>query len=161
MKASFARYAVAAILVAFAWKGSELSISWPPAMAPAIKAPQPAPELLAWSIPLKEYLPKITPKDRQYLAHFYDAMAFVILRDGDRSDPIVSDTDKFAAFHAGSLRLAVDKSDVGKYGELGAAIDEVFVKAVGADVQKVDDKVRGRLVAACGVLSWAFTIHGE
>jgi hypothetical protein len=88
-------------------------------------------------------------------------MAFVLLRDGDRPEPIISDTDKFVAFHAGSLQLAIDRKDVGKYDGLGAAIDEAFVGAVGADAVKVDAAVRARLVAASGVLSWTFSIHGE
>jgi hypothetical protein len=36
-----------------------------------------------------------------------------------------------------------------------------FIKANGADVLKVDEKVRRNLVVACGVLSWTFSIHGE
>lgn len=152
---------MAAILLAFAWKGHELSIEWPQPPAAAINTPEPSPAVMALAEPVREYLPKMLPKDRIYLAHFYDAMAFILLRDADRGEPIISDTDKFVAFHGSSLRLSVDKSDVGKYGDLGAAIDKVFVTAAGADHQKVDAAVREKLVAACGALSWTFNIHGE
>ncbi len=153
--------AVAAVLLVFAWRGSELNVQWPPVPVSAIKVPRPEPELMKLAADVGKILPKMTPTDRRYLAHFYDAMAFVLLRDGDREKPIISDTDKFSAFHGGSLRLAIDKSDVGKYDGLGEAIDMTFIKANGADVLKVDEKVRRNLVVACGVLSWTFSIHGE
>jgi len=157
----FVGIAVAAVLLVFAWRGSQLNVQWPPVPVSAIKVPKPEPELMKLAADVGKILPKMTPTDRRYLAHFYDAMAFVLLRDGDREKPIISDTDKFSAFHGGSLRLAIDKSDVGKYDGLGEAIDMAFIKANGADVLKVDEKVRRNLVVACGVLSWTFSIHGE
>lgn len=155
------RFVVAAILLLFAWKGHQVSIPWPPSQASGVNSPQPSPEVMSLAAPVREYLPKMLPKDRIYLANFYDAMAFVLRRDGGRDEPIVSDTDKFVAFHGASLRLAIDKADVGKYGDLGGAIDQVFVAAAGADQQKVDASVREKLVSACGALSWTFSIHGE
>jgi hypothetical protein len=155
------RLIVAGVLLAFAWKGNEVTIPWPqPDVAP-VNAPQTSPELRAMAAPVREFLSKMTPKDRLYLSNFYDAVRYVLLRDGERDEPIIADTKKFEAFHAGSLRLAVNKSDVGKYGELGDAIDKVFLDAVGADERPVDDDLRKKLVAACGALSWAFDIHGE
>lgn len=153
--------AVAAVLLAFAWRGSVLTIPWPPEHLESIRVPKPDPEVLAIAEGVGKILPRMTPTDRHYLAHFYDAMAFILLRDGDRDEPIVSDTEKFIALHAGSLRLAIDRKDVGKYDGLGEAIDETFLKAAGADPKKVDTAVRAQLVAACGVLAWTFSIHGE
>jgi len=155
------RYIVAAVLLLFAWKGAELKVEWPQPPATVIRAPQPPAERMEWAKPVIEVLPKMTPKDRQYLAHFYDAMAFVLMRDADRGTPIVSTTTKLETFHGGSLRLAVDKKDVGKYPGLGEAIDQVFIAANGPDEVAVSDEVRAKLVAACGVLSWTFSIHGE
>jgi hypothetical protein len=155
------RVIVGVVLLVFAWKGSELTYSWPPAPAKDIKAPQPPAEIMAWAKPVAVILPKMTPADRNYLAHFYDALAFILIRDGERSEPIMSDTEKFATFHGGSLRSAIDREDVGKYPGLGEAIDQTFVTANGADIVAIDKDVRSRLVAACGALSWAFTIHGE
>lgn len=155
------RWIVAAVLLFFAWKGSDLSMPWPPAPHENIDAPKPDAELLKLAEPLRPILPKMLPKDRQYLAAFYDAMAFVLIRDGDREAPIVGSTEQFANFHGGSLRLAIDRASVGKYPGLAEAIDETFVAACGADVQKIDEKVRARLVAACGVLSWSLGIGHE
>jgi len=115
----FAGIAVAAVLLVFAWRGSELNVQWPPLPVSAIKVPKPEPELMK----------------------------------------LAADVGKI--LHGGSLRLAINKSDVGKYDGLGEAIDMAFVKANGADVVKVDEKVRRNLVVACGVLSWTFSIHGE
>ena len=155
------RLIVAGVLLAFAWKGNEVTIQWPqPDIAP-VNDPQPSPEMLRMAAPVREFLSKMTPKDRLYLSHFYDAVRYVLLRDGEREEPIIADTKKFEVFHAGSLRLAVNKSDVGKYGELGDAIDKVFLDAVGADEKPVDDELRQKLLAACGALSWVFNIHGE
>lgn len=153
-----ARFIVAAILLVFAWKGSELTTLWPPAPMKSIDTPKPAPELLKIAEPLRPILPRMLPKDRTYLANLYDAMAYVMLRDGDREKPIVSTTDGFANFHAGTLRLAIDKSSVGKYPGLAEAIDQVFLTAVGPDVKAIDKDTRTRLIAACGVLSWSFGI---
>ncbi len=152
------RYIAVALLLVFAWKGSELTALWPPAPLKAIDTPKPAPELLALAEPLRPILPRMLPKDRQYLATLYDAMAYVILRDGDRDKPIINSNEQFAAFHAGTLRLAIDKAAVGKYPGLAEAIDQVYVAALGADVRELDQDARRRLIAACGVLSWSFGI---
>lgn len=161
MTKKVAGVAVAAVLVFFAWKGADLSIPWPPNKAEDIVAPKPAPDLLALASPLKPILPKMMPSDRKYLANFYEAMAFVLLQDGERDQPIIGTTEQFVALHAGSLRLAIEKAKVGKYAGLGEAIDQTFLSAMGADQKKVDKDARGRLIAACGVLSWVFNIGHE
>ena len=155
------RYIVAVVLLVFAWKGSALDLNWPPAPHTTITVPKPEPELLAWAEPLRPILPKMLLKDRQYLASFYDAMAFVLLRDAGRDKPIVGSTDSFASFHAGSLQMAIDKAAVGKYPGLGAAIDQTFINAIGADIRPLDKDTRTRLTAACGVLAWAFKVGGD
>lgn len=155
------RYAVAAVLVLFAWKGADLSMLWPPQPTQDIVAPQPGPELLALAEPLKPILPKMLPADRKYLANFYEACAYIVLKDGDRPAPIIGTSDQFVVFHAGSLRLAIEKAKVGKYDGLGEAIDQVFVASLGADPKKLDASARNRIVATCGVLSWAFNIGHE
>ena len=144
--------------------GSEKAPSAPSAAAvdaAAAEAPKPAPELLAWADQLKPILPKILPTDRAYLSSFYDAMAYIILRDGDRSTPLVTDTEKFAVLHAGSLQLAIEKAKVGKYPGLDDAIDSVFFNALGAEQKALDAPTRARLVAACGVLSWTLAVKHE
>ena len=152
---------MAGVLLFFAWRGATLNMEWPVAGAQPVRVPQPAKENLAWAADVAKIVPRMTPKDRRYAAHFYDAMAFVLLRDADRDRPIIADTTKFEAFQAGSLQLAIDRKDVGKYDGLGAAIDAAFVQAAGANVQDVTPEVRNKLVAACGVLAWTFDIHGE
>ena len=155
------RYIVAVVLLVFAWKGSSLDISWPPEPFQTINGPAPDPKLMKWAEPLKAIVPKMLPADRQYLANFYDAMAFVLLKDGDRDPPIVSTSDQFVVFHANSLRLAIEREKVGKYPGLGEAIDEVFFNAAGAESKAIDSDTRSILVAACGVLSWSFAIHRD
>lgn len=155
------RHIVAVVLLVFAWKGSSLNLDWPPAPHTRITVPTPEAELLAWAEPMRAVLPKMLLKDRQYLASFYDAMAFVLIRDAGRDTPIVGSTDAFAAFHAGSLQMAIDKEAVGKYPGLGAAIDQTFINAIGADIRPLDKDTRTRLTAACGVLSWVLSVHGD
>lgn len=155
------RYILAVVLLVFAWKGSTLDIPWPPAPFETIKGPEPDAKLMKWAEPLKGIVPKMLPADRQYLANFYDAMAFVMLKDADRDPPIITTTDQFVIFHANSLRLAIERAKVGQYPGLGEAIDQVFVNAAGADVKSIDDDTRSILVAACGVLSWSFAIHRD
>jgi hypothetical protein len=156
-----ARWIVAVVLLVFAWKGSDISMPWPPSPLDTIAVPKPDPTVLKIAEPLRPILPKMLPADRQYLANFYDALAFVLLRDGNRDDPIMGSTEQFANFHGGSLRAAIDRESVGKYPGLAEAIDETFVNAAGAEVKKIDKDVRGRLAAACGVLSWSFSVGHE
>lgn len=148
---------MAAVILFFSWKGADLSMTWSLIEPPA----KPAVELLEWASPLRPILPRMIVKDRQYLSSLYEAMAFVLINDGDREQPIISDTQKFVAFHAGTLNLAIKRENVGKYAGLGEAIDAVFVSALGPDERKIDADARKRLVAACGVLSWAFAVGGD
>jgi len=160
-----ARHIVAAVILLFAWRGGNLSMKWPqmplPAAAVAVKDVKPTAEQLAWAADLKAILPKMLPSDRQYLAAFYDATAFVMTQDGERSTPIIGDTDKFTVFHAGSLQLAIQKKNVGKYPGLDKAIDAVFLAAAGADVKAIDKATGEKLIAACNVLAYAFRINGN
>lgn len=153
-----ARYVVVAVLLLFAWKGSSIDLSWPPAPVEQIDVQVPDEPLRSWAEPLRPILPKMTPKDRAYLASFYDAMAFVLMRDAVREEPIVGTTGQFAAFHAGSLRLAIDKANVGKYPGLAEAVDQVFVAAGGPEDARLTGDRRTQITAACGVLSWAFSV---
>lgn len=156
-----ARIAVAALLLLFAWKDSFVSVSWPPTGVQLEDIPKPNSELLKWGEQVAAIAPKMLPGDRQHLASFYEAMQFILLRDGDRAQPIISDTDKFVAFHSGSLKLAIEKKKVGLYPGLDKAIDLTFIAAAGADSSQIDGKKRDELIAACGVLSWILGIHHE
>lgn len=155
------RIVVACILLLFAWKGGELDMKWPPSPVQEVLPIKPAPEVLALAEDLRPILPRMLLADREYLAAFYDAMAFILLNDGDRSTPIIGDTEKFTVLHAGSLRLAIKKGNVGKYPGLDKAIDMAFFKAAGAEVATVDAKKRTELIAACCALSWAFKVHAD
>ena len=158
-----ARHIVAVVLLAFAWRGSELKMKWPtlPKPAAVAVAAKPTADQLAWAADLKAILPKMLPADRQYLSSFYDATAFILTQDGARSTPIIADTDKFTIFHAGSLQLAIEKKNVGKYPGLDKAIDAVFLNASGADVAAIDADKRAKLIAACNVLNHVFRINGN
>lgn len=158
-----ARHVVAAVLLVFAWRGGEAKIQWPQIGVPAatVAAEKPSAEQLAWAADLKPILPKMLPADRAYLSAFYEAVQFVLRQDGERSTPIIGDTDKFTVFHAGSLQLAIQKKNVGKYPGLDKAIDSVFFNAAGADVAALDKATREKLIAASGVLAYVFRVNGE
>lgn len=156
-----ARIIVACVLLFFAWSGSELGIHWPPSPVQTLSPVKPPADVIALAEELRPILPRMLLADREYLAALYDAMAYILLNDGERSNPIIADTEKFAVLHAGSLRLAIKKGNVGKYQGLDKAIDMAFFKAAGADVAPVDDKKRSELIAACCSLSWAFSVHGD
>jgi hypothetical protein len=153
-----ARFVVAAVLIFFAWKGADLKVLWPPAAVvtpPAV--PMPAGDW-AWVAGLKPLLPKMLPADREYMSRFYAALAFVLERDGTRESPIIGTTDQFVAFHGGSLRLAIDKSSVGKYPGLAEAIDQSFIAAAGADPKKITAETRSKLAQCSQLLSGVFAI---
>jgi hypothetical protein len=154
------RHIVAGVLLVFAWRGGELDMKWPQVTAPAAvaKVEKPLAEHFAWAADLKPLLPKMLPADREYLSAFYDATKFVLTQDGDRSTPIIGDTDKFTVFHAGSLQLAIQRKNVGKYPGLDKAIDAVFFNAAGADVKAIDKDTREKLISACNVLAYVFKV---
>lgn len=152
------RVAVAIVLLVFAWKGSNLKIEWPPAGGTSVVVPKPDGVILEWAEPLRPILPKMLAKDREYLASFYDALSFVLIRDSKRSSPIVRTTGDFVQFHTGSLQLAIDKEAVGKYPGLGEAIDQTFVNALGADQRTLSADDRTKLTAACTVLAYALKV---
>jgi hypothetical protein len=155
------RIVVAVVILFFAWKGSILDLAWPPADVPDSAVTKPEAALLKWAEPLVPILPQMMPADRLYLAQLYDAMSYVLLRDGQRDRPIIGTTDQFAAFHANSLRLSIDKQNVGKYPGLDKAIDLVFVNANGPESKPVTADSRAKLIAACQALSWSFGIRRD
>jgi len=154
------RFVVAAALLIFAWKGSSLDLEWPPTDTNEV-IPTPTPELLEWAEPMRAVLPKMLVKDRIYLSRFYDAMAFVLIRDTKREKRIVATTGDFVQFHAGSLQLAIDRGDVGKYTGLGEAIDETFINALGPEQRLMDDDDRAVLTAACTTLAYVLRVGGD
>lgn len=153
-----ARWIVAVVILLFSWKGADVEFPWPPARPAKVTSSRPGDDVMAWATPVRPILPKMIVSDRVYLANLYDAMAFVLSNDGERASPIIADTSKFAEFHAGTLGLAIRRANVGKYAGLGEAIDEVFMEAVGADVQPVTPEVRRKLIEACGALSWTMNV---
>jgi hypothetical protein len=156
------RFVVAAVLLVFAWKGSALKIEWPPpGGGTTVTIPKPDGVILEWAEPLKPILPTMLVKDREYLANFYDALSFVLIRDAGRESPIVKTTGDFVVFHAGSLQLAIDKAAVGKYPGLGEAIDQTFVNALGADQRALSADDRTKLTAACTVLAYALKVGND
>jgi hypothetical protein len=156
----YARYALVVILLFFSWKGVTLDLSWPPEES-SVSTPRPGQEYLDWAKPVSPVAARMLPKDRLYLSSFYEAMAFILLRDFGREKPIVATTDDFITFHSGSLRLAIDKESVGKYPGLAEAIDRTFMAALGPDQKALDAQGQERLVAACGALAWVMDIHGD
>jgi hypothetical protein len=155
------RFIVVAFLLFFAWKGSVLDFEWPITTKANRSIPKPGPEALRFAAPLQGVLPRMTHIDRIYLSNFYDALAYIVFRDSQRDKPLITDTEKFAAFHAGSLQLAIDRKDVGKYDGLGDAIDQVFAAAVGPEIKQMTPEVRDKIVGACGVLAWTLGINGD
>ena len=83
------------------------------------------------------------------------------MRDRLRTTPVIKTNEDFARFHAGSLQLAIDKGDVGKYPGLGKAIDQVFIDCLGDDVVPLGDDEHDMIIAATNALAWRFAIHGE
>jgi bifunctional ADP-heptose synthase (sugar kinase/adenylyltransferase) len=157
----YARWFVVALLLFFSWKDSIHSIKWPPVGLRTDSLPAPPAELIAEASGVAKIAAKMLPEDRQHLSAFYDAMAFILANDGERAEPIVSTTAKFAALHAGSLNLAIQKKKVGAYPGLDKAIDAALMKIAGDDESAVDAEKRKKLIAACGVLSWVLAIHHE
>lgn len=147
------RYIIVAALLLFVWKGAALDISWPPNGGVQIESATPDRESMAWASSVRPIVPKMLPTDAVYLARFYDAMVFVIGRDNVRPDPVIKTTDQFAAFHAGSLKLAIDKAKVGIYPGLDVAIDETFLNALGPSARTLTADDRRKIMDASAALA--------
>lgn len=156
-----ARYVVAAVLIYFAWNGVKFDMTWPPKGEADTTIVSPPESQLAWAEPLKAILPKMLPADREYLSAFYDALGFVVFQDGSRSTPAITTSDQFVQLHAGSLNLAIQKKNVGKYPGLAQAIDQTFLAACGPESVSLTKESRMTLVSACNTLAWVFRIHHE
>lgn len=152
---------MADVVLAFAWKGAVVSLRWPPAHLPELRSPKPSREILEYAAPLRSVLPSTIPSDREYFSAFYDAMAFVLIKDGQRDLPIIGDTDQFHWFHAGSIRLFTESRGVGADFRLPDAASETFANACGVSTSPMTPGVRARLAAACGILSYAIEIHRD
>ncbi len=151
---------MAGVLLVFCWRGASLDVQWPQLALPKAEQATPTSDQLKWAEPLKPILRTMLPQDRMYLSNFYDAMEYILTQDAGRSLPILGDSDKFIAFHAGSLTAAIDKAKVGKYPGLDNAIDQVFFAACGADATTIGPKEREHLMDACRVLRHAFRVNG-
>lgn len=155
------RYIVAAALVWFAWKGNVMDFQWPTDVPPAVEVTveRPSDEIVGY---VRAVDPdKILPDDRAYLSAFYSALAFVLQRDADLQEPVITTNEKFAELQGGSLRFAIMADKVGEYPRLGEQIDEVFSAAVGDDVSSMTPAMRRKIVDVCNGLAWRFWINGE
>jgi hypothetical protein len=149
---------VAVALIAFAWKDAALRLPWPPADGP--KPVVVVPAQLEWGADVKAKAATMLHTDREYLAKFYGAMEFVLLRDGKRTDPVIKTTDQLVAFHTASLQLAIDQESVGKTPGLGEAVDLVFLKGLGdnANPRILSAEDRQGVIEACRVLAYTFKV---
>jgi len=88
-------------------------------------------------------------------------MAFVLRRDAELNEPVITTTAKFAELQAGSLGFAIDAGDVGQYPGLGQSLDRVFFAAAGDDDTSMTPALRERIAAVCDGLAWRFWMNGE
>lgn len=154
------RVLVAAAVIWFAFQGNTLDFQWPDE-TPVIEGEPDKPSAKAIEWVKGVDAARMLPSDRMYLVAFYSAMAFVIERDATLKPPVIDTTVKFADLHAGSLDLAIEERNIGKYPGLGAQIDQVFLAAVGDDVTTVTPEKRAAIVEACRALAWRFHMYGE
>lgn len=161
MNSPAVRFIAVALLLLFAWRGEIGSLRWPPASKPAVAIDgRPDDEAMSWTSGIN--VNGMTPRDRIYLSSFYQALAFIKANDGKSQTQVMDSTQKFAAFHAGSLQLAVDKGDVGRYPGLGASIDRAFFAAAGdRDDKPIDADTGDRLIRCSKALAWRFAIHAD
>lgn len=135
-----------------------MPLAWPPEQVEVV-TPDPSDEARQWVSHVN--VANILPKDRIYLSGFYSAVGYVMDRDADLEEPVVTSNEKFARLHAGSLNYAIDKGEVGRYPVLGRDIALVFSNAVGNTPAAMTDEMREDIVDACDALAWKFDIHGE
>jgi ABC-type amino acid transport substrate-binding protein len=95
--------------------------------------------------PVTAALSPATRQDKARVAAFYSALADVVERDGT----VASTVGGFRTLHSRSLDLAFNGTDLpGKYRGLDVAINDLLVKAVGADDVPLPPARRQDLVQA-------------
>jgi hypothetical protein len=89
------------------------------------------------------------PEDRSRISGIYDALAFVLKRDGAK---LITTTEQWALLQANTLQKAIETP--GEYPDLDVAIEAVFARAIGTDdVVSVTPEVEQKLVTACETIA--------
>lgn len=145
------------MIVHFSYKGARLDVSWPPASTTKIRAAVPDYDIRRVTSVVRPH--EIAPHDRVYLAHFYDALAYVVENDGRKHSPQIETVDGFAELHNSSLAAAVDRDHVGIYHSLMDDVWQAIFEIAGVEDVTVNAAMRERLVTACSALAWRFAIH--
>lgn len=175
MKPDHVRYLVAAGLLWFALGGDAIKFKLPDIVGWKQGGPQKPSIMLeseeshsleAAKADLAKIAGTMLPADRQYLADFYEAMFWVVGNDRG-SVPVIADSEAFTVFHAGSLKLAIEREKIGNYPGLDAAIDRVYLIVAGADVGKlsepyrktIDESRRERIAKASALISWILRVR--
>lgn len=136
------------ILVVLAGVLMALSLLFPNGFAADKKVAAPVAPSGPTDAKIVEILKDATPEHRARVVSIYTGLKIVTGRDKGQ---LVSTTDKLETLQANTLKLAVD--EVGVYPGLDAAIEAVFLNAVGTDdVVAVTPEVVAKIQAACDII---------
>ena len=170
------RNVVVAVILLFAWRG-HIDKLVHPTDVPKVVDVVVDPTAKAWVDGVK--VDGILPADRDYYARYFDALGWILVKDGERDSSMLDTNEKLRRFNAGSLDAAIEKASVGKYPGLGESLDRAFALAcAGADPAVLSDPdalakaitdgqtprpmtkaMRERFLAVCQALVWKLTIN--
>jgi hypothetical protein len=84
------------------------------------------------SIPSSAFLEGLSRQDAQSIRDFYAAMADIVVRDGQKAEPVSRSVGDLRNRHKQALSLAFENTGmVGRYPGLGERLDAHLLKAVG------------------------------
>lgn len=144
------------LLAAFVFPNG-VSIPRPPQPAPAPVIPEPVKPTVPTDADIVRILAAATPAEKARIAGIYTGLKTVVQNDTQK---LLVTTEQTELAQARTLKLAVDNTPLkGKYADLDKAIEAVFARKLGKELDRddkevaaVDDKIRAKIVEACDVI---------
>ena len=144
------------LLAAFVFPDG-VSFPRPPEPAPAPVIPEPVKPTVPLDAEIVRILAAATPADKARIAGVYTGLKSVVQNDTEK---LLVTTEQTELAQARTLKLAIGNTPLkGKYVDLDKAIEAVFARKLGKELERddkevaaVDDKIRAKIVEACDVI---------
>lgn len=156
-RATIARFAAAALLIAAAW--GKVTLPRLPASAPVvINVEEPSVEMQQLVSPIASAISSLPISDRMLWANVWSKAAIVAAGDAVSAEVVFTDTRSLRLFTVLSLDIAwrrIGQHAPGSVPGLRDAVEAAYNTALGLDVLPVDKTVRDRYVEFCKAVAWA------
>jgi hypothetical protein len=144
------------LLAAFVFPNG-VALPRPPQPVPAPVIPEPVKPTVPPDADIVRILATAAPAEKARIAGVYTGLKRVVQNDTEK---LLTTTEQTALAQARTLQLATGDMPIkGKYVDLDKAIEAVFARKLGKELDRddkevaaVDDKIRAKIVEACDVV---------